>query len=97
MASAGVPEQHRGFAERVESTRMQDPMPTLEALSLTTRIPVEELIHYALVRWAASGSEALMAMDPQALRDLVAARHEEDWEAVAGIVDWLASGDQPDT
>jgi hypothetical protein len=75
---------------------MQDPMPTFRALSEATRIPVEDLVHHALVRWAASGSEALMAIEPQVLRDLVAARRREDWEAVAGIVDWLAAGNPPD-
>jgi hypothetical protein len=69
-------------------------MPTFEALARTTRIPVEDLVHYALVRWAASGSEALMAIEPQVLRELLAARGREDWEAVAGIVDWLAAGDE---
>jgi type II secretory pathway component PulK len=95
MAPAEVPEEHRAFADRVDATRMQDPMPTFRALSETTRIPVEKLIHYALVRWAASGSEALMAVEPQTLRDLVDARRREDWEAVAGIVDWLAAGNPP--
>ena len=95
MASAEVPEEHRAFAERVDSTRMQDPLPTFESLSRATRIPVEDLIHYALVRWAAAGSEALIALEPQALRDLVAARRREDWETVAGIVDWLSAGDRP--
>ena len=95
MASAKVPEEHQAFANRVDATRMQDPLPTFRALSETTRIPIEDLIHHALVRWAASGSEALMAIEPQVLRDLVAARRREDWEAVAGIVDWLAAGDPP--
>lgn len=68
-------------------------MPTFEALAGETGIPVEDLVHYALVRWTASGSEALMSIEPQALRDLVEARRREDWETVAGIVDWLAAGD----
>jgi hypothetical protein len=93
MASAEVPEEHRAFADRVASSRMQDPMPTFGALAETTRIPVDDLVHYALVRWAASGSEALMAIEPQVLGELVAARRREDWKAVAGIVDWLAEGD----
>jgi hypothetical protein len=75
---------------------MQDPMPTFRALSETTRIPVDDLVHHALARWAAQGSEALMAVEPPVLRDLVAARRREDWEAVGGIVDWLAAGDAPD-
>jgi hypothetical protein len=93
MDSPEVPDEHRAFADQVAATRMQDPLPTFEALAATTRIPVEDLIHHALVRWVASGSEALMAVEPQVLHDLVAARRREDWEAVAGIVDWIAVGD----
>jgi hypothetical protein len=33
-----------------------------------------------------------MAVEPQALRDLVEAREREDWDRVAGVVDWLAAG-----
>jgi len=92
VTSAEVPEEHRAFAEQVASALAQDPMPTFQALAATTRIPVDDLLHYALVRWAAAGSEALMSIEPQGLRDLVAARRREDWQAVAGIVDWLAAG-----
>jgi hypothetical protein len=87
-----VPAEHLAFANRVEETRAQDPMPTFVALAETTGIPVDDLVHHALVRWTAAGSEALMAIEPQALRDLVAAREREDWDRVAGIVDWLAAG-----
>lgn len=67
-------------------------MPTFAVLADTTGIPVEDLVHYALVRWAAAGSELLMAVEPQVLRDLVEAKDREDWDRVAGIVDWLAAG-----
>jgi hypothetical protein len=67
-------------------------MATFAALAETTGIPVDDLVHYALVRWASAGSEALMAAEPQALLDLKAARDAEDWDRVAGIVDWLAAG-----
>ena len=53
---------------------------------------MEDLVHHALVRWAAAGSEALMAADPQVMRELKAARDREDWVAVAGLVDWLVAG-----
>ena len=69
-----------------------DPMPTFEALSMETSVPVETLVHFALVRWASAGAEALMAVEPQALRDLIAARRREDWTTVAGIIDWLEAG-----
>lgn len=87
-----VPPQHRAFAETVAASRLQDPMATFERLSEETGIPVGDLVHHALVRWVAAGSEALMAIEPRALADLVDARRREDWVAVAGIVDWLAAG-----
>ena len=88
----GVPEQHREFAERTAAARLVDPMPTFENLSAATGVPVDALVHHALVRWVSAGSEALMSLDPAVLRDLIDAREREDWDAVAGIVDWLRSG-----
>jgi N-glycosylase/DNA lyase len=90
-----VPERHRGFAEVVEASKLQDPRATFDALSKETGIPVDDLIHHALTRWAAAGSEALMATSPQVLRQLKEARDREDWDAVAGLIDWLAAGDAP--
>ena len=87
-----VPEQHREFASRTAAARLVNPMPTFENLSAETGVPVDELVHYALVRWVSAGSEALLAIDPPVLDELVEARRREDWRAVAGIVDWLASG-----
>jgi hypothetical protein len=87
-----VPPEHREFARQTELSRAIDPMPTFEALSDETGVPVDALVHYALVRWVSAGSEALMAIEPQALRDLIAARRREDWVAVAGIIDWLEAG-----
>ena len=55
-------------------------------------MPVDDLIHHALVRWVAAGSEALLAIEPRVLQELAAAREREDWDAVAGIIDWLSSG-----
>ena len=87
-----VPPEHREFARRAEDARLVDPMPTFEALSRTTGVPVDTLVHLALVRWASAGAEALMSIEPQALHDLIAARRREDWTAVAGIIDWLEVG-----
>jgi hypothetical protein len=55
-------------------------------------VPVDDLMHHALVRWASAGSEALLAIEPRVLQDLVDARRREDWTAVAGIIDWLRAG-----
>jgi hypothetical protein len=87
-----VPPEHREFARQAAAARAVDPMPTFERLSENTGVPVDDLVHLALVRWASAGAEALMAIESQALRDLVAARKREDWAAVAGIVDWLEAG-----
>ena len=69
-----------------------DPRPTLENLAASTGLTCEEVIHHALVRYAGSGAEALLAFEPQALRDLIAARKAEDWARVAAIIDWLEAG-----
>ena len=87
-----VPPEHREFARRAEEALVMDPMPTFAALSSATGVPVDTLVHYALVRWVSAGSEALLSIEPQALRELVEARHREDWPAVAGIIDWLEAG-----
>jgi hypothetical protein len=55
-------------------------------------VPVDDLMHHALVRWVSAGSEALLATEPRVLQDLIEAREREDWTAVAGIIDWLRAG-----
>ena len=87
-----VPPEHREFARRAQDAQLVDPVPTFEALSGATGVPVDALVHYALVRWVSAGSEALLSIRPQALDDLIAARAREDWPAVAGIIDWLEAG-----
>lgn len=87
-----VPPEHAKFARDVAASRAADPMPAFRALSDVTGVPVDDLVHHALVRWASAGSEALMAIEPAVLHDLVEARRREDWDAVAGIVDWLDAG-----
>ena len=87
-----IPPEHEAFAETVFASRLQEWRPTFERLSETTGVPVDDLVHHALVRWVSAGSEALMTIEPPALADLFAARDREDWDAVAGIVDWLRAG-----
>jgi hypothetical protein len=87
-----VPPQHRAFAEAVAASRLQDPRPTFEELSEEVGVPVDDLMHHALVRWVAAGSEALLSIEPRVLQELVDARDREDWTAVAGIIDWLRAG-----
>ena len=88
-----VPPEHRAFADTVEASKLQDWRPTFERLAQNTGVPVDDLVHHALVRWVSAGSEALLAVEPEMLRRLYAARDREDWAAVAGIVDWLRAGE----
>jgi len=78
-------------------------MPTIENLSRNTGIPVECLIRYVLVRYAASGSEALLAMEPIVFRQMQEhiARAEQEgseaarlraYAALKDMVRWLKAG-----
>ena len=87
-----VPAEHREFARRAHDSLQVDPKPTFARLSEETGVAVEVLEHFALVRWASAGAEALLSVEPQALGELIDARRREDWPAVAGIIDWLAAG-----
>lgn len=82
----------RNFQEAVRLSRLVDPRPTLENLAASTGLTFDEVAHHALVRYASSGAEALLAFEPQALRELIEARRAEDWARVGAIVDWLAAG-----
>jgi len=84
--------EHREFARQAELSLTVDPMPTFQNLSTATGVPVDTLVHHALVRWTSAGAEALLSIQPQALTDLIEARNAEDWPKVAGIIDWLEAG-----
>ncbi len=79
-----------------------DPMPTLHNLSSLTGVPVDQLIRYVLVKYAASGSDALLALDPivfRQMRDHVAQAEAEGtdearlraYEALRQMIAWLGS------
>jgi uncharacterized protein (TIGR00290 family) len=80
------------FRSDVELSRRVDPRPTFENLARSTGIAYDDVVHHALVRYASSGAEALLSIDPSALRRLIEARKADDWAAVAGIIDWLEAG-----
>ncbi|GAC1475179.1 MAG: hypothetical protein PVS2B1_14010 [Candidatus Dormibacteraceae bacterium] len=82
----------QNFRDAVALSRLVDPKPTLENLARNTGLSYEEVVHHALVRYASSGAEALLAWEPQALREVIAARKAEDWKKVAAIIDWLEAG-----
>jgi hypothetical protein len=88
--SAEDPNQN--FRTAVALSRLVDPRQTLENLARNTGLTYEDVVHHALVRYASSGAEALLAIEPQALRDLIAARKAEDWAKLAALIDWLEAG-----
>ena len=45
-----------------------------------------------LIREGGSGAEALLAWEPYALREVIAARKAGDWAKVGAIIDWLEAG-----
>jgi len=77
------------FRERIAASLAQDPMPTLEALAANLGVDVDDVVHYALHRWAAAGSEALLSGPPELLDDLRRAAADGDLERVRGIVSAL--------
>jgi hypothetical protein len=83
---------HADFRRAVADSRLLDPMPAFRRLSEMTGVPVQDLVHHALARWASSGSEALLFIGPAVLGELVQARQANDWAKVAGIIDWLEAG-----
>ncbi len=85
-------DSNQNFRDSVALSRLADPRPTLENLARNTGLSYEEVAHHALVRYASSGAEALLAWNPHALRELIAARQAEDWTKVGSILDWLEAG-----
>jgi hypothetical protein len=85
-------DSNQNFRDLVALSRLVDPRSTLENLARNTALTYEDVFHHALVRYASSGAEALLAWEPQALRNLIAARRAEDWSKVGAIIDWLEAG-----
>ena len=82
----------RNFRDDVALSLHVNPRPTLENLARSTGLTYDDVAHYALVRYASSGAEALLAIEPIALRQLVEARKAGDWAKVGAIIDWLEAG-----
>jgi hypothetical protein len=94
---------HANFKAEVASYTVVDPLPTLENLSRATGIPVPALIRYVLVKWAASGTEALLAMTPIVFRQMerqveraeengTDAARLEAYVALRQMIAWLRAG-----
>ena len=95
-------DRHANFKADVACYTAVDPIPTLENLSKGTGIPVECLVRYVLVKYAASGSDALLAMEPivfRQMRDHVMAAEEAGtgeaklraYESLKQMIAWLSA------
>jgi hypothetical protein len=80
------------FRAAIAASRAADPMPTFEQLAANLGVPVDDVIHYALYRWAAAGSEALMSGPPEVLAELSQAAEAGDLDRVRGIAAFLMAG-----
>ena len=80
------------FRAQVAASLADDPMPTFRVLAERLGVPVEDVVHYALHRWAAAGSEALLAGPPEMLVALRVAADAGDLERVRGIAEALLAG-----
>ena len=80
------------FRAEVAASRMVDPMPGIRVLADELGVPVDDVVHHALVRWSSAGSEALLAAPPEMLTALREAADAGDVDRVRGIVDALLAG-----
>ena len=98
-------DRHANFKAEVAAYTSADPLPTLRNLSQGTGIPVECLIRYVLVKYAGSGSDALLMMRPIVLRQMeehVARAEQEDtdaarlraYAALKAMISWLGLGEE---
>ena len=85
-------DRNQNFKDAVALSKLVDPRSTLENLARNTDLDYDDVVHHALVRYASSGAEALLAWEPQALRELIEARKAQDWPKVAALIDWLEAG-----
>jgi hypothetical protein len=58
------------FRADVDAHLHLDPMSTLRTMSANLGIPVEDLIHYVLARWASEGGAGLLEVGPRMVNRL---------------------------
>ena len=80
------------FRAEVTASLLEDPLPGLQVLADRLGIPVDDVVHHALVRWMTAGSEALLAAPPEMLAALRDAVDAGDMGRVKGITDALLAG-----
>jgi hypothetical protein len=95
---------HANFKSDIALYTVADPLPTLKNLSKATGIPLPCLVRYVLVKYAASGADALLHMSPivvQQMADQVTRAEAADtdaarlaaYTALRQMIGWLQLGD----
>lgn len=90
-----------GFKREVAYYTQIDPMSTLQGMSRNLGIPAGAVAKYVLAKWAASGSEGIMAIGPlvlQQMGDIVREAESRGDDAhrlaayrkLAGMISWLS-------
>ncbi len=101
-----TPDPHANFRAEVACYTASDPMPTMRNLSDLTGIPLDDLIRYVLVKYAASASDAMLSLDPivfRQMREHVARAETADtsdarlaaYEALRQMINWLGHAEDP--
>jgi hypothetical protein len=96
---------HANFKADVAQYTLVDPLPTLAGLSRATGVPVPCLIRYVLVKYAASNSDALLALGPLVLNQMqehisaaeaagTAEARLKAYESLRQMISWLQVGMQ---
>jgi hypothetical protein len=68
--SLDPPDPHANFRAEVECYVAADPTAAIENLSRLTGIPVDRIVRYVLVKYAASSSDALLSLRPIVFRQM---------------------------
>jgi hypothetical protein len=95
---------HANFKADVVLYTAADPLPTLKNLSRATGVSVPCLVRYVLVKYAASGADALLTMTPivvQQMAEHVAKAEAADtdaarlaaYDALRQMIGWLQLGE----
>jgi len=93
---------HANFRAEVNCYSAADPMPAIESLSALTQVPVDCIVRYVLVKYAASASDALLSLDPivfRQMREHVMRAETEDtdearlraYRALKEVIEWLGA------
>ena len=96
-------DRHANFKAEVAAYTKADPLPTLEVLGQSTGIPVPSLVRYVLARWAGSGADALLHMDPVVFQQMQEQIEQAElagtdearlaaYHALHQIISWLKLG-----